>query len=294
MTPSAPRFTPPTMAQRLAERERPERPAVMLQRWEQLAFLHWRFDPELIQRTLPPALTVDTFSGEAWVGSVPIFMRDVRPRFVPPVPYVSDFLELNLRTYVYDERGRPGVYFYSLACDQPLVVEGARRLLQLNYEHAEMKGEVDQSGHVSLISRRVEESMSDLFIYRGESAPAEALAAGTLPFFLIERYRLFAGDGGRLTSIRVHHAPYRIRAAEISSWGEQGFRLAALPAPERQPDHACVAETVELEVFLPEPVEITGSDLQDTRATIFPLPSMSGKRTVYERSIGNSAGRSSP
>src|SRR4051794_23166725 len=90
---------PPTPQQRLAELGRPSGPVLMYQRWEQLLFLHWKWDPIQIQMTLPPGLTVDTFENSAWVGLVPLFMRNVRPRFVPAVPLVSDFLELNLRTY---------------------------------------------------------------------------------------------------------------------------------------------------------------------------------------------------
>jgi uncharacterized protein YqjF (DUF2071 family) len=105
--------TDPTPAQRLADRARPDSPSVLHQRWERLLFLHWKWDPAAIQATLPPGLTVDTWQSTAWLGIVPLFMRDIRPRFVPAA-LASNFYELNLRTYVYDERGRPGVYFYSL------------------------------------------------------------------------------------------------------------------------------------------------------------------------------------
>jgi uncharacterized protein YqjF (DUF2071 family) len=253
---SATRIPSPDAGQRLAERARPHYAAVMRQRWEHLAFLHWRFDPELIQRSLPRGLTVDPWDGAAWVGLVPIFMRGVRPRFVPPIPYVSDFLELNLRTYVYDASGRPGVYFYSLACDQPLVVETARGLLGLNYTHAAMSGEVDRNGRVTLACRPPGGKVSDLFVYRASEAPPHEAAPDTLEFFLIERYRLFAaGHRDRLTSIRVYHAPYRIRDVNVLSWGKQSFAAAGLPIPAHDADHVCAADTVDLEVFLPEPVE---------------------------------------
>ena len=36
-------------------------------------------------------------------------------------------MELNLRTYVYDRAGVPGVWFYSLDANQPLAVGIARR-----------------------------------------------------------------------------------------------------------------------------------------------------------------------
>ena len=48
---------------------------VMRQRWERLTFLHWSYEPAVVQRLLPPWLRTDTFDGMAWVGLVPFFMR---------------------------------------------------------------------------------------------------------------------------------------------------------------------------------------------------------------------------
>ncbi|MBV8901140.1 MAG: DUF2071 domain-containing protein, partial [Verrucomicrobia bacterium] len=99
----------------LRERQYPAAPVVVMrQRWLDLLFLHWRWDPVEVQRTLPPGLTVDTWEDDAWIGIVPFAMRGVRPRFCPSVPGISHFLELNLRTYVRDRLGRPGIWFYSL------------------------------------------------------------------------------------------------------------------------------------------------------------------------------------
>jgi hypothetical protein len=111
----------------------------MYQRWAELLFLHWVWDPAAVQRTLPRGLTVDTFDGRAWIGLIPFFMQAVRPRFCPTVPGLSDFMELNVRTYVHDAAGRPGVWFYSLDCNQGLAVRLARGLFHLRYEHAVMQ-----------------------------------------------------------------------------------------------------------------------------------------------------------
>ncbi len=245
----------PDVEARVAERQRPDAPAIMYQRWEHLLFLHWRYTPNEIQATLPPGLTVDTCDEFAWVGLVPIFMRQVRPRFVPAMPFVSDFLELNLRTYVYDRLGRPGVYFYSLDCDQPLVVEAAQRLLHLRYEHADMSAQEDENGAVALRSQRRGTSGVDEFAYRAGGQTVEPLP-GSLAFFLVERYRLFASKGDDLMTVRVHHAPYRLMSATVSRWGGGPFQLAGLATPRLEPDHVCAAEPVEVEVFSPEPVEL--------------------------------------
>jgi uncharacterized protein len=246
---------PPSLQQRLAERTRPPGPVVMLQRWEHLLFLHWRYDVSTVQASLPPGLTVDAWNGSAWIGLVPLFMRDVRPRFVPAIPLLSDFLELNLRTYVFDAKGRPGLYFFSLDCDQPLAVETARKLLYLRYEHAAMQAAVSTDGEVNLEAQRVGSILRTTFRYRGFGVATEA-AEDSLDFFLLERYRLFSSDknGEQLHSIRVCHPPYRIRPAHVIHWGDAMLRLAGFASPEREPDHVCATEPQDVEVFAPERV----------------------------------------
>src|SRR3989442_4778967 len=69
---------------------------------------------------------------------IPFGMRNVRLRALPPLPTVSRFLELNVRTYVtYD--GYPGVYFLSLDAASRLAVAAARRWYRLPYVNAAME-----------------------------------------------------------------------------------------------------------------------------------------------------------
>jgi hypothetical protein len=75
------------------------------QRWSELLFAHWKIDAPTVQATLPRGLFVDTFAGDAYIGVVPFFMQRVRPAWLPPLPWISWFLELNVRTYVHDENG---------------------------------------------------------------------------------------------------------------------------------------------------------------------------------------------
>ena len=249
-------IAPPTPQQRLVERQRPDGPVVMYQRWEQLLFLHWKWEAAAVQATLPPGLRVDTFQGAAYLGLVPLFMRNVRPRLLPAVPVISDFLELNLRTYVYDATGRPGLYFYSLDCDQPLAVEAARGLLNLRYEHAKMEAQVDAEGWVDFQSQRVGEVLTDRFRYRGFGPGGEAYPE-SLEFFLLERYRLFSSDseGGRLQSVRVCHPPYLIRQAEAPQWSDAVLRYARFDTGGRAPDHVAYVQAQDVEIFAPERVE---------------------------------------
>ena len=65
----------PQLEARLAPRQRPARSPVGYQRWNELLFLHWDFEPATVQASLPPGLYVDTFEGRAYVGVVPFFME---------------------------------------------------------------------------------------------------------------------------------------------------------------------------------------------------------------------------
>jgi uncharacterized protein len=250
-------IVPPTLQQRLAERQRPPGPVVMYQRWEHLLFLHWRWDAAEVQRRLPPGLTVDTFDGSAWVGLVPLFMRDVRPRFVPAIGPLSDFLELNLRTYVHDSAGRPAVYFFSLDCNQPLAVEAARRLLFLRYEHAAIEASVDAEGWVDFAVQRQGTGDRAVFRYKPFGPPAAEVEPESLEFFLIERYRLFADEPGgeQLHSVRLCHPPYLVRQAQAFEWGDAPLRQAGFVTGGRAPDHLCTALAQTVETFAPETVK---------------------------------------
>src|SRR5258708_37918474 len=91
----------------------PRGPWIMAQRWHDVLFAHWRVPPESLRPLIPEGLGLDLFQGQAWLGVVPFRMTGVRPRLVPPLPWLSAFPELNVRTYVV-AGGKPGVWFFSL------------------------------------------------------------------------------------------------------------------------------------------------------------------------------------
>lgn len=243
----------PTMEMRLAQRAAKLGAApVMYQRWSELLFLHWRYEAAEIQRSLPEGLTVDVWEGSAWVGLVPFRMSGIRPRGLPALPWLSAFPELNVRTYVIDGAGRPGVWFYSLDASRWLAVRFARWAFCLPYFHAEMRSRRDaDSGWIDYRSRRRDGGAGAEFAYRGRGAEREA-EPGTLEFFLLERYLLLALDGAGGDSLRgghVAHRPYRFREAEVGGYGTELIAAAGLKAPDRAPDHAAYVESVDVSVF---------------------------------------------
>lgn len=206
----------PSTAQRLAVREQPSSPIVGKQRWSELLFAHWKIDAPTVQSTLPKGLFVDSFGGDAYIGVVPFFMERVRPAWLPPLPRISWFLELNVRTYVHDANGQPGVWFYSLDCNQPIAVAIARRFFHLPYFHATMTAK-RQAGAIRYECRRQGETGAP-WCYEWTPGTQSTLAEpGSLEFFLLERYLLFSTDRkGRLMIGRVHHTPYRMHTPRVS------------------------------------------------------------------------------
>ena len=230
----------------LAERQQPVgQPRLMFQQWLHLLFLHWTMDPGMVQKTLPAELLVDTYEGMAWIGIVPFCMRRVRPSVLPSLS--ANFLELNLRTYVKDHHGAPGVWFYSLDANQPIAVWMARLFFALPYWHAKMQAEA-RNEEIRYSSQR-----------RGSSAPleyqflpSEALGEakiGSLEFFLVERYRLFAVRRRQLLTGRVYHSPYNLRKAVVLNLDKRLFQLDGLPSPAGPARSALYSAGVDVMVY---------------------------------------------
>src|SRR5215475_13588049 len=98
----------------------------MKQFWHDLLFAHWPVPLDAMRALVPVQLNLDTFDNQAWVGVVPFHMSGIRHRVLPPIPLLSRFPELNVRTYV-TYGGKPGVYFFSLEAANLAAVWAARR-----------------------------------------------------------------------------------------------------------------------------------------------------------------------
>jgi uncharacterized protein YqjF (DUF2071 family) len=163
-------------------------------------------------------------------------MTNVAPRFVPALPWVSSFPELNVRTYVTID-GKPGVFFFSLDAANPVAVGAARTLLALPYFTASMQVET-RDGYVRYASRRMSAgSLPAEFSGRYRPAgPITPPPRGTLEYFLTERYCLYAIDhANRPYRLEIHHPPWPLQSAEAEITANTMAQAAGLRLPSMAP-----------------------------------------------------------
>jgi hypothetical protein len=183
--------------------------------WHDLLFAHWRVDGDRLRGLLPGSLELDTFEGEAWIGVVPFWMTGIRHRCFPAVPGLRSFAELNVRTYV-TAGGTAGVWFFSLDAAHAIAVRVARATYHLPYYRARMSAR--RNGQAVDYSSRRTHRGAKAAAFSGRYRPVSDLfqaEAGTLEYFLTERYCLYAEDGaGRLRRGEIHHAPWPLQRAK--------------------------------------------------------------------------------
>ena len=217
----------------------PDQQVLLHQNWHHLLFLHWEVSPNDLQALLPPRLTLDTFEGNAYVGLVPFTLTGVRPILTPPLPWISTFDEINVRTYVHLDGRDPGVWFFSLDASSRIAVAAARAAYRLPYFEADMNFRTGEGAlptieldSVRTDARGVRPANAHLR-YRAVEGPAQPAAPGTLEHFLVERYILYTQDEDRdLYRARVHHQAYPVQKAEVLQLDETLIWAAGIKRAE--------------------------------------------------------------
>lgn len=221
------------------------------QQWRHLLFAHWRVPVAAIQHLLPDGLQVEEFDGTAWVGLVPFAMNGIRPWWSPPVPGISWFLETNVRTYVCDEHGNSGVWFFSLDANKQIAVKVARTFWHLNYVFADLQ--LSQSEHRFHFSGRRRQNPEVGYEIQCDVIRESVRTAqpGTVEFFLLERYTLFAANRhqGQLSTGQVHHEPYQYCDVASLQCEQTLISAAGIPmASHVMPDHVVWSPGVDVVV----------------------------------------------
>jgi uncharacterized protein len=196
------------------------------QTWEDTLWAHWRVPVEELRPRVPGELEIEEHDGSAWIGIVFFRVRALRARGVLPLPALSSFLQLNVRTYVRGPDGLPGVWFFSIDASSRLAALGVRSVYRLPAFHARMV--LDRSGdwrdtECARIGERGK-------VFSGRYRPAGGIFRAepdSLEWFLVERYRLYTGS--ERTEIHHDRWPLQPAAAEIDLASILPFECAGEP-----------------------------------------------------------------
>lgn len=209
----------------------------MDQVWSDLVFLHWRVEPDLVAPWLPLGTRPDLHDGSAWVGLIGFEMRRAGFGRGRPVPYFGDFVEINVRLYSVDDRGRHGVVFCSLETER-LALAALTDPVGVRYRwaRARMERSAEGTGRVRYVSRRRQPpargARTDFAV-----RPGDEVADDPLSRFVTARYGMHHQVGRRPLWVPNTHEPWPLRHARLLHCDDELLAAAGFAGlAERAPD----------------------------------------------------------
>ena len=188
--------------------EYPKRNWLYYQEWNRVLFLHYEVPIDVLKSLVPQELKIDTFDNKAYISIVPFRMEKIRPKFLPSLSFISDFGEINVRTYV-EKDGKKGVYFINIEAEKYLSAFIAKKLSGLPYEKSDMviKGTNYQS-----------KNKNKGFSLNTQYQILERIAQKTsLDIWLTERYCLYIKDNTSVYRYEIHHKEWELHNVKITN-----------------------------------------------------------------------------
>jgi uncharacterized protein YqjF (DUF2071 family) len=185
--------------------------------WRNLAMLNYEVDPAILLPYVPRGVELDTWKGRHFVSVVGFFFLNTRVLGLP-VPFHSDFEEINLRFYVRrraEDGWRRGVVFIKEIVPRWAIATVAQVIYNENYVARRMRRRIDMDNGTISPNGSVEYSWRDGGLWHhvraktdGEARP---LVTGSEEEFITEHYWGYAAqrDGGSV-EYQVEHPRWRV------------------------------------------------------------------------------------
>lgn len=166
------------------------------QEWNNAVFLHWRVNVHQLKQFVPDELKIDLFQGRPWVSLVAFTMEKIRPRNLPAFSPISNFHEINVRTYVKYEN-KLGVYFLSIEGGNRVSCRVANVLSDLPYRFSKMKR---QRKLLYSENSRFKEKLKISYEVGNKITTKTEIEK-----WLIERYLLLQEKKSSISKYEIHH-----------------------------------------------------------------------------------------
>jgi uncharacterized protein YqjF (DUF2071 family) len=230
--------------------------------WRDLALLNYEISPDLLAPYVPRGTELDSFNGQTLISLVGFrFLRTKLFGFLP-LPFHTNFDEVNLRFYVRRQEGatlRRGVVFIREIVPLRAIAEVARLVYGENYSSHPMRHAITRNG--SSLKTEYEWQFSGKWCCLCAEASGSPThpAEGSLEQFITEHYWGYTARPRRNSlEYRVSHEPWRIWTAESACFDGEAAALygpAFANALKGRPHSAFIAEGSSVLVFAGKPIQ---------------------------------------
>jgi len=185
----------------------PQRKWKFYQEWHKTLFFHWEVPVSFLEQYIPEDLELDTYQNRAWISHVSFEVKDMRIRNLPPFPYVSNFEEINIRTYVIKD-GIPGIFMLSIETNKLIEVLLTRTFMGLPYQKAIIKRQKNQ------LFSRSKKLDHHLAIKIGKSTSLRKKTE--LDIWLTERLSLYDVCNKKICRFDIHHMEWNLTDPQVT------------------------------------------------------------------------------
>ena len=178
------------------------------QEWNNAIFLHWEVELSELKKHVPKELQIDTFQGKPWVSVVAFTMEKIRPKNLPYFNPISNFHEINIRTYV-KANGKTGVYFLSIEAAKRVSCFVARKISNLPYRYSKIKR--------SFNTFESHNNQHNEHLKINFSIKKEQVEKTSLDSWLTERYALFQEHRNQINEFEIHHLAWPLYSIKMNA-----------------------------------------------------------------------------
>jgi len=178
------------------------------QEWNNALFIHWEISIDILKNYVPQSLTIDTFDGKAYISLVAFTMEKIRPRYLPSLSFISDFHEINIRTYI-SNGNKKGVYFLNIEAEKLLSAIIAKNISGLPYEKSVMTRTKNTFESINFDKDLLLKTDFDV----NELLPTKT----ELDKWLTERYCLYLEEKKSVYRYEIHHKEWEIKKVSINN-----------------------------------------------------------------------------
>lgn len=209
---------------------------IYYQEWNRALFLHWQVPYEVLRKCVPAPFIIDRFEGNCYISLVAFTMEKIRPRFLPSVNYLSNFDEINIRTYI-DHNNKKGVYFLNIEAGKTISAYVAKLISGLPYEKAFIK-----RTNQLYLSKNVKKQFQ---LHTEFETQQKITHKSELDNWLTERYCLYLDQNRKHYRYDIHHKAWQLNQVAIKHLHVH-YRFGEVDLGEKAPDLAHYSEGVQV------------------------------------------------